>query len=370
MKRARIAVLGSIGVAMTIAACGDTGESVLATQPASGMARGTFRTTIWTAGENGLQLVRVVSGDYVRDARGNARVENEQESMPGAALTATMKADMDARMLTRRLRSSGLSRASISGGEVPRVRATLKDAVTHTRMVNGKRVELQVPRGAAPGAEAPTIITVDGQQMLRDAQYRTVAGRSELQRSTSTTFDATGNVATVVQSEFGVSTTVGSLDRFRSAVDAVAGFLAPAQLYAATLDPTEETEEQMMARCFDEWMTFLGASAVHTGLVFGMMNAIAACAPSAGVGCVAAGLLAPDLIAADLALGYAIAKLQQCRNKKIRPDTLIVGGGEGGDHSPYGSQNGCDPVEWYISWDNGITWQFLQETPRPGCYMQ
>ena len=213
------------------------------------------------------------------------------------------------------------------------------------------------PRGG--GRPPAAIMTFDGDRPVSMHQYVYTrdGNRWRPARSRVTVFGGNGKPAAVTENDlttlqtasFAVPGTATALiDGFRRVGGSLSKLVQPDVLFAATMDD---------ASCFREAELVAAATLAEIAGAGFLAAAILACPGTLGLTCLAVIALQIALAGLDLALGVAVADWYLCLNPS--PITRGSGGGTGGGGPRDGSGAGCYDITWEISYDGGLTWQFL-----------
>jgi hypothetical protein len=373
MRKTRAAFIAGLAASAFAAACSDSTQPISAPVASSNASKGTWTSTIWQPTDDGLQYVGARTGIYESSVNGKAIVDSGSAIQLDAGTIAANKQRAETESVLARMNApEGQFTAARVGASSSRYRPQIRQSqTTKLGVKDGKSFAIeQTTDGVAIGAPpSTTILTVDGQPIaVRNSRFRKVRGRWQTTHSSTTIIDSTAKRTLVVQTDFGGDATreMALLNGVRSGLaiagDALAAFVLPATLHAATL-----TEESIP--CYAELTDQLKAAAAFAAAGAALAVATTSC-PITLVTCAAIPWLTGALIIADVALGVTIGNYVAClvnynRAKDLPPDRSRGGGSGGGGSGMEASQ--CITVDWYESVDGGHTWKYIDSTSSCGA---
>lgn len=359
LARSAGALAVAVGASTTVA-CSDRTTAPMTTPARGVVTSGEITSSLWTNRNGVLTYAGSVraNGDIVSDSgQSSTSVNGVPRSFTMSPhLLDSIETDITTSNLVRRANGGEMRRSGLPGA---RLRPQLPGSRSFTNVKDGKTFEVQVvgdpERGRPPRA---LLVSVNGRAVsLHQYTFDKLDGQWTPSHSRTTLFDSLGQVAAVAVNDFRATRThrvgsaedrAGQLGALASAVGSkVANLFTPQALFAA-----EEDE----ANCFREKMAVTVAEIGWSLALAGVIAAAGACATTI--------ITCPGLIQAhialglaDIALGIAFANLYVCQNPPPPPPPPPPANGGGGDG---GGQN-CRWVVWEISYNDGATWEFLDE---------
>lgn len=356
----RAAALAGCLTLASLYACSD--RQPTSTAPDAGTearASGVWASTVWSIGPSGLTYSGGVTG-RAWPTDGGKRLTLAREGVRALSPSA---ADLEARRTALQrtlLRVPRLPKAAPAGARRPILRMAFRGARTFTtRTADGKELQTQLIGGSRGGSPtAGVLVSVDGRpHELIEYGYAHDGGQRRLLSMRSTLFGADGRPEKVIATDFrGVADAtapqVSALDRVLHGAGSLAGGLA------SLVGPTPLCAQ---AGCVEEQLAWGQA---HDALWYAeqaLQQAYAACEATASEvprpypdpcgdpvynAQVAYNQASWNLFAAQV-------NLDQCYATPPPPP----GGGGGGGGG--GGQN-CYWVDWYVSFDDGASWQWFE----------
>jgi hypothetical protein len=359
----RAAALAGCLTLASLFACSDRQP----TAPAPGaavQASGTWTSTLWSIGPAGLTYAGGVTGRATAADGGKGLALSRESVRPLPPSALDLRAQRTA-LQGSLLRTPELPRNARAG--TPAVRMDLRGARTATRRTpDGKLVQTQVLGSTRGGGTSRVLVSVDGRPSSLTRYDHGADGR--LVSSRSTVFGAGGWPRTLVATDFrGMADTkerqVSALDRMLGGTARLAGGVAslvgPAPLCA-------------QGTCDAEAHAWMQAVEAENQAYWAMQDAQAACEASAHL------VPRPDPDPCGDPLQNAINAYNQagwakfaawvawdtCQMPPPGPCDRGCPGDGGGDPPPDDDDDrdkdneDCYWVDWYISWDDGATWEY------------
>lgn len=362
-KRMFCIIISAACTSLIAGACYDGAQGITSTDSSIGIAAGTWRNTVWTLTDSGLTLLAAQTGDLRRLDKNLLSGEGREVQLD-VTNVAEMKANIMAEIAIGKIMndvSFPSNVAPVFGSVIPKRKPIIRGGKTiDLGMSGGHRVSMQLsvePRAnKKPPSSALTL--VDGRVIsMKRFKYRRQAKSWSVAEVTTTSLDSTGRVAAVTRTELNdnVRSAARASDYVKGGLMALGSGLAnlvlPDALHAATVSDEEEA-------CTAEKMFLASAIAWEVAAAIGLWTAAAACVGTL-IGCVAFLGAQANWVAADLAVAASLIALQNCLYPPPPKIISTGGGGEGGNYS-------CWDINWYISYDDGITWSWLETEQRCG----
>lgn len=355
----RAAALAGCLTLASLHACSDRQPTSAAPDAeAASQASGAWSSTVWSVGPAGLTYSGGITG-RASTTDGGRRLGVERESVRALSLSAS---DLEARRAALQgslPRVPTPSKGAPARAGTPTLRMELRGAPTFTtRTSDGKELKTQLlggPRGG--GRPAGVLVSVGGRTRALIQYSHARDGR--LLSARSTLFGADGRPERVIESDFRGMT--GSKARRVSAMDRMLG--GAGRLAAGLGSLVGPTPLCAQNNCDAEQLAWSQAYDAFNQADWDLQEAYRKCSATSGQ------YPPPDpdpcgqpLLDAQAAYDQAnwnliVARhnLDQCHFAPPPPPPGGGGGGGGGEDDGMT----CYRIDWYVSWDDGKTWEYL-----------
>jgi len=323
------------------------GTSDSATEPESSVADRGLSFRAYSFSREGLDEIAQISLSIPGPRKNQVDAEPRVTLIPPAA--ADLRGGITARPtfgLLPRLDSIRANR-----GPTVRVQPRNEGRRFETRTSDGRLAHAIVSTYIIPGSrDAGAVVSLyadDRLVAIQELVLRGAANQRRIRASRLTLFDSTGAAIIAVESGPESSAQTASLPRSPppDALAVATGFLAPTIAHAAV-------PIQSGVPCMRQWLGFIGTSIMELGAL-GATSVIAlSCFYTGGLTCPGLTVALASAVGASLAFFSAVMDLEEC----LRGAGHSLFGGRTG--IPFGGEE-CYMVSWWISYDDGQTWQLL-----------
>ncbi len=344
-------------------ACADGVQRISDPSNASELAAGTWRSTVWTPTDSGLSLLGTQIGS-LRQLDRNLVANNGRAVELDAKEVADLKTSIEAQSAIEWI-MGGASLANNSDPLPGRARPIRKLSIRGGRtlelgMAQGHRVSVQMSAEPTLDKRPPSsaLFLIDGRVVsMRRYRYRRQASRWSVGEVTTSAFDSTGRIVSVMRTEINdaVSSTAGALRHLKDGLLLVGRGLGtlvlPDVLRAATVTDDDA------GPCTNKQLVF-ASTVLAEGVAAGALAAAVAACVTTIFSCPLYWVAQAAWVGADLAFVAAWNELQEC----LHPPPKVIATGGGGGESGYS----CWTIDWWISYDDGVTWGWLDSEEQCG----
>ena len=368
----RAARMMGVGVVLSFAACADAGVTA-PTAVTPRVDRGLAVSSVWSVSAAGLH--------FAGSARTHVEVSRTATTLltthGGATAIDLSPTEIESVQSSLSFGSAGpkdwvTSNLVVSPGGV--LRPTAKGKSFKSRDANGKEIRahlLDDSRGGDRPAAGVVIFVDDRIVAINQFSYKRDGSKWRVIGAVVTAYDSSGKPSSVSHHDLSDIKPAGSLVRVGMAERArcevararaqLAALMKPRELHAAGVGVDEDLTAEGGPCAFKAVAVAIAVAAEVAAIAFegAAITACIASVPILGIACPSVVAATAAVAAATAAVGIAVSELNQCiidNTKKPPPPRPTGGGGSGGGGST------CLSIEWEISYDGGITWQYYETT--------